>query len=173
VEVQGAAIAVEAPAGDGTRAAARALLREAAAGAAPPTGPHLLVLSGAAAGTRHPLAEDQTIGRGRGATIVIPDPHASRVHARLRLGAGGVAIEDLGSKNGVRVNGVRVERRPCPLRAGDEVGIGSTALVLVDPAAGPPQRPPAQDAPRRRPAHHVLAAALLALSATALALAAR
>jgi hypothetical protein len=173
VELHGAAIAVEPPTGDGTRAAASALLRDAAAGAGPLAGAHLLVLSGPAAGTRHPLGADQTLGRGRTATIVLQDPHASRVHARLRLGADGAAIEDLRSKNGVRVNGVRIERRPCALRAGDEVAIGGTALVLLDLAAAAPQPPPERGVPRRRPPRHVVAAALLALSAAALALAAR
>jgi pSer/pThr/pTyr-binding forkhead associated (FHA) protein len=136
VDLHGASISVEEPPGDGTRAIAGGLLRAAAGGAAPTAGPHLLVLSGPAAGTRHPLGEEQTLGRGPGATIVIPDPRASRVHARLRVGAEGAAIEDLRSKNGVLVNGVRIERRPQPLRPGDEVGIGATALVLVaDPWA--------------------------------------
>jgi hypothetical protein len=172
VELHGSAISVEPLADAGTRAAAGALLRDAAAGAAPLAGAHLLVLSGPAAGARHLLRDDQTIGRGRAATIVVPDPNASRVHARLRLGAEGAAIEDLRSKNGVRVNGRRIERRPCPLRPGDEIGIGATALVLLGGGA-PSQPPAARGRPWRSPARRAVAAALLALSAAALALAAR
>jgi hypothetical protein len=173
VELHGWALSVEPLGDEGTRAAAGALLRDAAVGAAPLAGAHLLVLSGPAAGARHPLREDQTIGRGRAATIVIPDPNASRVHARLRLGADGAAIEDLRSKNGVRVDGQRIERRPCPLRPGDEIGIGATALVLLGAAAPPGQPPAGGGRSGRRPARRAVAAALLALSAAALALAAR
>jgi hypothetical protein len=157
-----------APAPEETRTAAAALLRDAAAGAAPPAGLHLVVLTGPAAGARHPLAPEQTLGRGRSASIVLPDATASRVHARLTLGPAGARVEDLRSKNGVRVNGVRIDRRPFPLRAGDELTVGETALALADGAAeptGPRPRPRS----RRTP---LVAAALLALSAAALALAA-
>lgn len=166
LEVAGAAPREE------TRMAAAELLRAAAAGEAPPAGLHLVVLSGPAAGTRHPLDADQTIGRGRRATIVLPDPAASRVHARVRVGPDGARVEDLRSKNGVRVNGVRIEPRPFPVRPGDELVVGDTALAVAD---GVPDRSP--DAPepgarRSSRAPHVVAAGLLALSAAALALAA-
>jgi hypothetical protein len=168
VEVQGVAIALD---GDDerTRASAGALLREAAAGAGSLAGAHLVVLSGPAAGARHPLGEDQTVGRGRAATIAIPDPQASRVHARIRMGPQGATVEDLRSKNGVRVNGVRIERRPFPLEPADEVTVGETALAvarLLGAGAAPAART------RRRLEASALAAALLALSAAALALAA-
>jgi hypothetical protein len=184
-ELHGTALALERPPPpDGaTRAAAAALLREVAAGAAAMAGPHLVVLTGRAAGERHPLSAEQTLGRGRAATIRIADPHASRVHARVRVGPGGATIEDLRSKNGVRLNGVRVERRPSPLRPGDEVAIGETLLALEDPAPAPPAAPgpvpggtasaPGRPSGRRgKPAAHAAAAALLALSALALAIAA-
>jgi hypothetical protein len=176
VELHGSAIALErGPAGDGTRVHAGALLRDAAAGATPVTGPHLVVLSGDAAGSRHPLRGELTLGRGRGASVRILDAQASRVHARIRVGPTGATIEDLGSKNGVRVNGVRIEGRPCPLRPGDELVVGETALAVQDLAPGP--GPASADEPsprprRRTPPPHLVAAALLALSAAALALAA-
>jgi hypothetical protein len=179
-EFHGAALALERPPPpDGaTRAAAASLLRDAAAGAAAIAGPRLVVLNGPAAGERHPLAAEQTVGRGRAAGIRIADPHASRVHARLRVGPGGTTIEDLRSKNGVRVNGVRVERRPFPLSPGDEVSIGDTLLALEEPVPASPEAPGTASGPggrsRRRgtPAAHAAAAALLALSAVALAFAA-
>jgi hypothetical protein len=167
IELHGSAIAPVAAAEEGTRAAAGALLREAAAGAAPPAGAHLVVLSGPAAGARHALGEEQTLGRGRTASIAIADARASRVHARIRVGAAGTTVEDLGSKNGVRVNGVRIDG-PRALRPGDELAIGDTELAL---AAGPLEDG-AAPSPRRRPAARILAAALLAASAAALALAA-
>jgi FHA domain-containing protein len=179
-EVQGAALALEnaSPPDGATRAAAAALLREAASGIDPIAGPRLVVLTGPAAGERHALAADRTVGRGRAAAIRIADPRASRVHARVRVGPGGATIEDLRSKNGLRVNGVRLDG-PAPLRPGDEVAIGETLLAFED--AGPPPLPTAEpsgsppDLARRRGRRilaHAAAAALLALSAVALALAA-
>jgi ribosome-associated protein YbcJ (S4-like RNA binding protein) len=173
VALQGAALeVVAAPAPEETRAAAAALVRDAAAGAAAPAGLHLVVLTGPSAGARHPLRAVLTLGRGGAASIVLPDPAASRVHARLTLGTGGARIEDLRSKNGVRVNGVRIDRRPVHVRAGDELTIGETLVALAEGApCGAATR--AGSAPRPRGRRAPLAiAALLAVSAAALALAA-
>jgi hypothetical protein len=174
-ELHGAALALDRrqAATEPTRIAAAALLRSAAAGS-PSLGLHLLVLTGPAAGTRHALGPEQTIGRGRAATIVLPDPAASRVHARLHLGPDGARIEDLRSKNGVRVNGVRIERRTFPLRIGDELVVGETALALAEEedAEGVESHPPAPGPGGRRVPARLVAAALLAISAAALALAA-
>jgi hypothetical protein len=156
-----------APLPEETRAAAAALLRDAAAGAAGPSGLHLVVLTGPAAGARHALGPAQTLGRGRAASIVLPDPTASRVHARLTVDPDGARLEDLRSKNGVRVNGVRIDGA-FPLRAGDELTVGETTLALADGAAAPGSA----TAIRRRPRSSLVVAALLALSAAALALAA-
>jgi hypothetical protein len=175
--LHGTEIVLERPPAEApTRAQAGALLREAAAGMAPIAGAHLVVLTGPAAGARHPLRAAQTIGRGRAAAIRIPDAHASRVHARIRLGPAGPTVEDLRSKNGVYVNGVRIERRESPLHPGDEVLVGETALAIEDPwpasGAAAVATPEGASPPRgRRPRAHLVAAALLALSATVLALA--
>lgn len=176
-EVQGAALSLEggAPADGATRVAAAALLRDAAAGGAPIAGPRLVVLTGPAAGERHPLGGEETLGRGRAASLRIPDPQASRVHARVRLGPEGATVEDLRSKNGTRLNGVRLDRGPRSLVPGDEIAVGETLLALEDPSPAAPrpaatgERPPSSLRPRL-PAH-LAAAALLALSAAALALA--
>jgi predicted component of type VI protein secretion system len=143
----------------------------------PITAPLLVVLTGAHAGACHPLVTDQILGRGRAAAIRIADPQASRRHARLCLGASGASVEDLGSKNGLRVNGVAIERRPCALRDGDQITVGDTTLALVLGGTRAPASPPsaAADAPDARPARlpgrHAAAAALLGLCAAALALA--
>ncbi len=175
-EVQGAAITLERSPSDGpaTRVAAASLLRDAAAGGLAIAGPRLVVLTGGRAGDRHPLGAVQTLGRGRAATIRIADPQASRVHARLCLGPGGATVEDLRSKNGVRVNGVAIGRGPRPIVPGDELAVGETVLALEDPwpAPGTPAAAPSGTAAaRRRIPAHLAAAALLALSAAALALA--
>ena len=144
-----------------------ALLRDAAAGVAAPAGLHLVILTGPSAGARHALAAAQTLGRGRAATVVLPDPTASRVHARLTVGPDGARLEDLRSKNGVRLNGVRIDRRPVPVRAGDEITLGETTVALADDVPEP--RAAAGSRSHRA---SLVVAALLALSAAALALAA-
>lgn len=176
-ELHGAALAIESPAADApTRAHGAELLRAAAAGHAPVSGAHLVFLSGPSAGLRVPLRTEQTLGRSRRADVVLPDPRASRVHARVRIGPGGATVEDLRSKNGLRVNGVRVDRGAIPIRAGDELLLGDTRVAVelgeaevagavARPGAGPPGARPGR---RGRAA----TAMLLALSAAALALAA-
>lgn len=163
IDLGGSVLALAAAPAEGTRAAAGALLLGADAG------PSLVVLSGPEAGKRHPLKGDVVLGRGRAAGLRLPDAQISRRHARVRLRGERVEVLDLGSKNGVRVNGVRAERRAVALSPGDELALGETLLALEDPSAPGPR---AEARPRRRrlpPA--VAAAALLALSAAALLLA--
>jgi adenylate cyclase len=66
-----------------------------------------------------------TIGRTRDNDVFVVHPSLSRHHARLVLRAGVALIEDLGSKNGTFVDGVRIERQelhgPCSIRCGDVV----------------------------------------------------
>jgi hypothetical protein len=68
------------------------------------------------------------IGRSREADIVLQDPNVSRRHAELRRDDGGWQIVDLGSTNGIKVNGRRVDNQP--LRPGDQVTIGVTDLTF-------------------------------------------
>jgi hypothetical protein len=70
-----------------------------------------------------------TIGRSRECDVVIEDSGISRRHAEIRPGAEGWTIEDLGSTNGVRVNGREVSGA-CPLAPGDQVELGSTKIVF-------------------------------------------
>jgi len=70
-----------------------------------------------------------TIGRSKGAECVLDDPNVSRRHAELRRSpAGDWTIADLGSTNGVKVNGRRVSSTR--LRAGDQVTLGTTTFVF-------------------------------------------
>jgi predicted component of type VI protein secretion system len=70
-----------------------------------------------------------TIGRSRDCDIVLDDSSVSRRHAELRPGAAGWSIEDLGSTNGVRVNGLSVYG-PQEVRTGDRIEIGSTEMLF-------------------------------------------
>ncbi|HEX7452160.1 MAG TPA: FHA domain-containing protein [Polyangiaceae bacterium] len=63
--------------------------------------------------------------------LAISDPAVSRRHARLWVSPAQIVIEDLGSQNGVHVNGTRIQG-PCELRAGDTFRICSHELQLVD-----------------------------------------
>jgi len=73
-----------------------------------------------------------TIGRAPTNDIVLRDPAISRSHARLEHTSAGWELIDLGSFNGVRVNGV-VSRR-APLGIGDEVTIGQSVFRLASGA---------------------------------------
>jgi len=66
------------------------------------------------------------IGRSRECDLVIQDPNVSRRHAELRRDEDGWRLVDLGSTNGVKVNGRRVEQTA--LRPGDRVTIGVTDM---------------------------------------------
>ncbi len=70
-----------------------------------------------------------TIGRSRDCDVVLEDAGASRRHAEIRPHPEGWTLQDLGSTNGVRVNG-RSIRGVQPLHPGDRVEIGSTEIVF-------------------------------------------
>jgi Protein of unknown function (DUF3662)/FHA domain len=72
-------------------------------------------------------AERSTVGRSRDADCVLRDPNVSRHHAELRRSRSGEwTIADLGSTNGVKVNGRRVGSTR--LKSGDEVTLGTTTF---------------------------------------------
>lgn len=87
-------------------------------------------------GVRHPLTSPGvTIGRGTDADLRINDPGVSRLHARINVvesDAGtSLSIEDLGSTNGITVEGTRT--RQAALTQGSRIEIGSTKLKIVSP----------------------------------------
>lgn len=94
-----------------------------------------------------------TVGRSEGADIVIDDPLVSRLHARVALRDGAVVIEDMGSTNGVYLDGVRLPATPQPLREGDRVLIGTHELSFFSAASVRPFRMRAEEeaTPRVRP----------------------
>jgi pSer/pThr/pTyr-binding forkhead associated (FHA) protein len=96
----------------------------------------LVGVSGAASGIEHVLDERGiVVGRGRDCDVRIADGSVSRRHARLTMvpdpihsGRSFVLLEDLGSDNGVRINGRRFRR--VLLDAGDSILLGASLLRL-------------------------------------------
>jgi len=69
------------------------------------------------------------IGRSAACQITIDDPLVSREHARIRVDGGKITLEDLGSRNGLSVNG-KPTRELVELVDGDRVRVGAQELVL-------------------------------------------
>lgn len=69
------------------------------------------------------------IGRSRDCDVVLDDAGVSRRHAELRGSGERWVIEDLGSTNGVYLNGHQVHG-PHALQPGDRVEVGSTKIVF-------------------------------------------
>lgn len=79
--------------------------------------------------TTYALARPTTrIGRGSESDLRIDDPGISRHHAELRRSGGDVTVVDVGSTNGVVVDGERVQQ--ARLRDGSRVVLGSTTMVF-------------------------------------------
>ena len=80
-------------------------------------------------GQRHPVDRARiVIGRSRDCDLQLADPNVSRRHAELRREAGAFWLVDLGSTNGVDVNGRRQSRTK--LKDGDRLTIGATELIF-------------------------------------------
>jgi hypothetical protein len=72
-----------------------------------------------------------TLGRSREADIVIDDANVSRKHAEVRPSGGSWTVRDLGSTNGVKVNGRRVDpSRPQSLKRGDVIELGTSRATF-------------------------------------------
>src|ERR1700722_1757963 len=76
------------------------------------------------------------IGRSSECQVTIEDPLVSRQHARILIDGDEALLEDLGSRNGVKLNGAPITKA-APLKDGDRLRIGTQELVFcrVEPAA--------------------------------------
>ncbi|MEW6336112.1 MAG: sigma 54-interacting transcriptional regulator [Acidobacteriota bacterium] len=101
---------------------------------------------------------DLVVGAHLDSDVRIPDPTVSRRHARLRVAGGQVVVEDLGSRNGTRVDGVALSGRTS-LRPGQALRFGSVearieevdpgeveAAIVIAHSASPREAEPAQAA---------------------------
>lgn len=82
-----------------------------------------------AGGKTFPLVETEyLVGRSSENHIQIPDPGVSSYHARIFRGPEGYVIEDLKSRNGVWLNGMRIFH--AVLQNGDRLRLGTTDLTF-------------------------------------------
>ena len=85
-------------------------------------------------GTQHPLQPPSlVVGRGTEADLRINDPGVSRRHIEFTVdetaeGAVSIAVQDLGSTNGMLVDGHRIASTP--LKDGSEVKVGRTTMTV-------------------------------------------
>ncbi len=73
------------------------------------------------------------IGRSEEADVQIDTPGLSRVHAKVSLDDS-LAVQDLGSRNGTRVNGITIQGWH-PFRLGQPIELGDVLLVVQDRSA--------------------------------------
>lgn len=118
-------------------------LRRAGTGQAVPAAHLLLLGSEESRRIAFGLNDVNLLGRARDNTIAIEDATVSAHHARLSHRAGQWILEDLGSRNGTRVNGVGVESM-LVVTYGDNLQVGEVLLGL---RAGPAAASPAEDWP--------------------------
>src|SRR2546428_5999070 len=90
-------------------------------------------LRGEVAGTSRAYAlhlGENWVGSVAGNAIVLPVRGVSRRHALLTIDPEGLTLEDMGSRNGTLVKGVRIQRTR--LRTGDEIRVGPVRLRLEE-----------------------------------------
>jgi adenylate cyclase len=82
-------------------------------------------------GDRIPLLRDEMIvGRRESCDIPLRFPNVSSVHCKLMFTDGYWFIQDLNSTNGIKVNGLRVQRKV--LLPGDEITIAKRKYVIME-----------------------------------------
>jgi len=69
------------------------------------------------------------LGRSREADVIVDDPNVSRRHAEVRPSGGSWIVRDLGSTNGVKVNGRRIQG-PQSLKRGDVIELGTARVTF-------------------------------------------
>lgn len=123
------------PPAEGTETLARRLVHDLHVSAPPAECARLVVVGGCALGREFALplcGRAFRLGRSESCDFVLPDDDVSREHAVFERDADGIVVRDLGSKNGVEVQGQRISGQK-RLRDGDFVRVGETRLRVFDP----------------------------------------
>lgn len=123
--------------GERTEQLARRMVQEVlqSLGDAEAERPALRIMNGTDEGLRFELSEDAAavvIGRSPDCDITLDDHNTSRRHCLVKRSWHGFTAQDLGSRNGVLVNGKLIEG-PRMLRDGDELQVGGVKLAFIDP----------------------------------------
>jgi two-component system, NtrC family, response regulator AtoC len=113
------------------------------------SGARLVVMAGGAAQS-FPLTDETAVLVGREETCLLRIDHTavSREHLRIRVEGGAVTVEELGSRNGTKLHGRRLEKaQRTPLNDGDSLELGEVVItlkgsVLPSAAKGPVPFPP-------------------------------
>jgi transcriptional regulator with GAF, ATPase, and Fis domain len=89
-----------------------------------------MVVAGPLKDSAIPLPEgESSLGREPSNTIAIADPSVSRRHCMFRDEGGRFQVQDLESRNGTLVNGIRVKEHW--LREGDEITVGDSVFLFL------------------------------------------
>jgi len=90
----------------------------------------IVVVEGTASGMEYGVERPRvSLGRGPGVDFAFADASMSKVHAEVEWSAGRLRLRDLGSMNGVRVNGAAVQ--VADLKHGDRFQLGEHVFRLV------------------------------------------
>lgn len=111
------------------------IVKDALRGLATGGTPFLRVMNGPMEGKRFEIgdAHELVIGREDGVEVLLEDDDlVSRRHAKIRRDWSGTTVEDLGSRNGIRVN--RKKATTQQLKDRDEIEVGSTRFLFLDPS---------------------------------------
>jgi hypothetical protein len=93
-----------------------------------------LVRSDSAPPIKYPIYKDEmTIGRAETADIQVQGEFVSRVHVRVLSSPAGVVVEDVSTRNGIRVNAENTKRTT--LKHGDVLAFGHARFTFIDPPA--------------------------------------
>lgn len=92
----------------------------------------LVERSGPNVGMSFPLIKSEmVIGRDSSADVVIKDPEVSRKHARVFMQGAYYVIEDLGSTNGITINGQRISGG-YTLQPGEVITLGEKIVLVFE-----------------------------------------
>jgi pSer/pThr/pTyr-binding forkhead associated (FHA) protein len=122
------------PTADSTGMIARQVVKDVMKGiTAGSEHPFFRVMNGPKEGQKIEIADAQevVIGRDETADVILKDDLVSRRHVKIRRDWSGTHVEDLESRNGIKVNKKKTVRKT--LRDRDELEVGGIRLLYLDP----------------------------------------
>lgn len=97
--------------------------------------PYFRIIVGSHVGSMIKIEKSGIIGREVNADYIIEDEYVSRKHAKIEILDGKIIWEDLQAKNPTIINGKIYKKKE--LKSGDEIVIGKTRLLFVNPKEKP------------------------------------